>query len=177
MTDEKKHGDGGPFGHGNYEHQDLASKGILYFLLALAVGTAICFFGLRGLYSVLDAQVRSQQPMSPLITSVPEDTLHIPAGYPQTAFPSPRLEEDERGQLDDIRLRWDNQLYSYGWVDQQAGTVRLPIDRAMDLLAQRGLPTRSAAKGSDESPTPENKVENQNSTNQPAAASGQGEMK
>ena len=30
-------------------------------------------------------------------------------------------------------------LHSYGWVDQQAGIVRIPIDRAMTLLTERGL--------------------------------------
>jgi hypothetical protein len=36
-------------------------------------------------------------------------------------------------------------LHSYGWVDQRAGVVRIPIDRAMELVAQRGLPTRPQA--------------------------------
>ncbi len=36
-------------------------------------------------------------------------------------------------------------MHSYGWVDQPAGVVRIPIDRAMELLAQRGLPTRPQA--------------------------------
>jgi hypothetical protein len=34
-------------------------------------------------------------------------------------------------------------LSSYGWVDREAGIVRIPIDRAMDLLAERGLPARA----------------------------------
>jgi hypothetical protein len=33
-------------------------------------------------------------------------------------------------------------LEGYGWVDRSAGTVRLPIERAMQLLLERGLPTR-----------------------------------
>ena len=36
-------------------------------------------------------------------------------------------------------------LGSYDWVDQKNGVVRIPIDRAMDLLAQRGLPVISQA--------------------------------
>src|SRR5208282_5249649 len=41
-------------------------------------------------------------------------------------------------------------LHSYGWVDEKAGTVRIPIERAMDLLVQRGLPVRSqGASGED----------------------------
>lgn len=32
---------------------------------------------------------------------------------------------------------------SYGWVDQKAGVVHIPVDRAMTLLLQRGLPARN----------------------------------
>ena len=109
--------------------------------------------GVRGIYYLLDHVVRADQPaVSPLMGNGPTDTLHIRPGYPQTVFPSPRLEEDERGQLNGIRLNWDNTLYSYGWADQQAGTVRIPIDRAMDLLVQRGLPVHppdAAAQAAD----------------------------
>ena len=42
-------------------------------------------------------------------------------------------------------MQEEQTLHSYGWVDQQAGVVRIPIDRAMELLAQRGLPTRPQA--------------------------------
>jgi hypothetical protein len=42
-----------------------------------------------------------------------------------------------------------NELYSYGWVDEKAGTVHIPIDRAMDLIVQRGLPVRPQAATSD----------------------------
>jgi hypothetical protein len=38
-------------------------------------------------------------------------------------------------------------LNSYGWVDQKAGVVRIPIDRAMDLLLQKGLPVRTGVQG------------------------------
>jgi hypothetical protein len=80
--------------------------------------------------------------VNPLITNRPEDTRHVERGYPQSVFPNPKLEEDERGQLDDIRTNEDKTLYSYGWVDEKAGTVHVPIERAMDLLVQRGLPVR-----------------------------------
>ena len=37
-------------------------------------------------------------------------------------------------------------LDSYGWVDKNAGIVRIPIDEAMKLTLQRGLPTRQEPK-------------------------------
>ena len=91
--------------HGTFEHQDMTAGSVLYFLLTLAVVTVICMFGLRGLYAFLDHRVRAtQSEVNPLVTNAPEDTRHVAPAYPQTAFPSPRLEEDERGQLNGIRL-------------------------------------------------------------------------
>ena len=72
------------------------------------------------------------------------DTRHIPRDYPQSSFPNPKLEDDERGQINGIRLAEEQTLNSYGWVDEKAGMVRIPIERAMDLIAQRGLPVRPA---------------------------------
>ena len=53
------------------------------------------------------------------------------------------MEIDERTQLNKVRLYEENTLNTYDYVDKDAGTVRIPIDRAMDLLVQRGLPTRA----------------------------------
>ena len=157
MTDEIKHET--PAGHGGYERQDLQTSSILYFLLTILVGTAICMGVLRGIFVYLDHREKaSQPPVNPLITNVPSDTRHIAPGYPQSAFPNPKLEEDERGQLNGIIINEDNELYSYGWVDEKAGTVHIPIDRAMELLVERGLPVRpQAAAGDDASKKDEKK--------------------
>jgi hypothetical protein len=135
-------------GHGGFEHQDLQVAGIVYFLIALLVVTGLCLVGIRGLYDFLDRRDKAEQPpVNPLITNAPMDTLHVAPGYPQSVFPSPKLEEDEHGQLNGILLNEQKTLYSYGWVDQKAGTVRIPIERAMELLAQRGLPERPEDAG------------------------------
>lgn len=137
MSNEIKHENE----HGSFEHQDLQSSSILYFLLSLVVATVLSMVGVRALYHFLDARERStQEPVNPLVKQVPEDTRHVGRGYPETAFPTPRLEEDERGQLEGILTKENQILYSYGWVDEKAGIARIPIDRAMDLLVQRGLP-------------------------------------
>jgi hypothetical protein len=144
-----------PDNHGSFEHQDLQVSGILYFLLSLVVGTAICLLGIRGVYALLDHREKAlQPPVNPLVTNVPTDTRHIAPEYPQSAFPNPRLEVDERGQLNGIILEEENALYSYGWVDEKAGTVRIPIDRAMDLLVQRGLPVHPQGTVGDAAPAP-----------------------
>jgi len=43
-------------------------------------------------------------------------------------------------QLRDLRSDEDRALSSYGWVDRKAGVVRIPIDRAIDLVAEKGIP-------------------------------------
>lgn len=130
-------------GHGDYERRDIGTRGIFYFLAGLAATAILIHLLLAGLYGYLDKRERAHQPaVNPLVSNVPADTRKVPRKYPDTAFPDPRLETDERTQLNDIRLAEEQKLNSYDWVDQKAGTVRIPIERAMDILAQRGLPVR-----------------------------------
>jgi hypothetical protein len=132
-------------GDSGYERQDIGAKGILYFLLGLAVAGLLAFFVVDGLYSFLNRRSEAQQaPVNPLVTNAPADTRNIGTDYPQGAFPNPRWEVDERGQLNDIRIKEEQTLQSYDYIDKNAGTVRIPIDRAMDLIAQRGLPVQKA---------------------------------
>ena len=148
MSDQTKHEN--TTEQGGFEHQDLQASSILYFLLTIVVVVVICLLCLRGLFAFLDHREKSLQPaVNPLVTNVLADTRHIAPGYPQGAFPNPKLEEDERGQLNGIRLAEEKTLYSYGWIDEKAGTVRIPIERAMDLIVQRGLPVHSQNMASD----------------------------
>jgi hypothetical protein len=56
--------------------------------------------------------------------------------------PAPRLQTDPTSDLQQLLEAENAKLNSYGWIDRSAGVIRIPIDRAMDLLAQRGLPAR-----------------------------------
>ena len=141
MSDETRNENAA--GNGGFERQDLQPRGILYFLLGLAIFLLLSILGIRGVYAFLDHREKAEQPpVNPLVTNVPTDTRHIAPGYPQSVFPNPKLEENERGQLNGILLQEEDALYSYGWIDEKAGIVRIPIERAMDLIAQRGLPVR-----------------------------------
>ena len=62
-------------------------------------------------------------------------------------FPGPRLQVKPEADLAAFRAREDEELNHYGWIDRKAGVVRIPIERAMDLIAQRGLPFRRPARG------------------------------
>jgi hypothetical protein len=135
-----------PTGNGGYERSDIGTRGVLYFLAGLAVAGVLAYFVVDGLYHFLDKRSEAEQaPVNPLVTNAPTDTRRIPKDYPQGSFPNPKLEEDERGQLNDIRLQEEQTLSTYDYIDKQAGTVRIPIDRAMDLIAQRGLSVRAQA--------------------------------
>jgi hypothetical protein len=52
-------------------------------------------------------------------------------------------------ELKATRAAEDLMLNSYAWVDKDKSLVRIPIQRAIDLLAQRGLPSQ---RQSNESP-------------------------
>ena len=136
-------------GNGGYERRDIGVAPVLYFMLGLLVAGVFIYFLVDGIYSYLEKRSEAQQtPVSPLVTNAPKDTRKLPADYKdylKQNFPAPQLEIDERSQLDKIRIDEEEALSSYDWVDQKAGTVRIPIDRAMDLIAQRGLPVRAQA--------------------------------
>jgi len=76
------------------------------------------------------------------------------SGDSSTAFAS-KKRNDERGQLDSIRIKEEETLNSYGWVDESAGVVHIPIQQAMQLLVEQGLPTRPSAA---ETPAQKNTV-------------------
>ncbi len=60
-------------------------------------------------------------------------------------FPSPRLQPDPNDELISMRRDQMAQLNNYGWVDHKAGVAHIPIDRAIDMLAKRGLPATKGA--------------------------------
>jgi hypothetical protein len=131
-----------------FEHSDLSPSAIIAFLIGLAVFGVVVHFVISGMLRYMDRteQVRQTKlgPMMPSLRPTQPDTRSVkPQDIKQ--FPEPRLEGNERIEINSFRLNEDKLLNSYGYVDQQRGVVRIPIDRAMRLIAQRGLPTRPQA--------------------------------
>ena len=58
--------------------------------------------------------------------------------------PEPRLQTNPRQDLRDLGTAEDQTLKSYQWIDRNGGVVRIPIDEAIKLTLQRGLPARQA---------------------------------
>jgi hypothetical protein len=143
-----------------FEHEDLSAGGILGFLAGLAITGLVIHIILVGMYAYLDTYQKTHQNQgNPLVKTTNED-MRRPTPEAANNFPLPRLEVNERSQLYDFRRQEEDTLNTYG-VDPKTGVVHIPIDRAMQLLAQRGLPTvpqsAAAAKKPGESTEPANR--------------------
>jgi hypothetical protein len=60
--------------------------------------------------------------------------------------PEPRLLVNEPADLKAVRREEEQVLDSYAWVDKARGIVRIPVARAMELVAKEGLPSRAAGR-------------------------------
>lgn len=135
------HQGGAPHGTGenpevHHETSDVNIRAILGFgagLIVMAIGIHFIVWLLFGYFASREAQ-------------------RIPPDYPLAVSqrermpPEPRLQTAPREDLRDLRSSEDELLATYGWVDRNAGIVRIPIDQAMRLTLERGLPTRSGQK-------------------------------
>jgi hypothetical protein len=77
-----------------------------------------------------------------------EATVEFPLAVQQESRvpPEPRLQTNPREDLRLLREAEDQTLNSYGWVDRNAGVVRIPIDEAIKRTLERGLPARTGAQ-------------------------------
>lgn len=57
-------------------------------------------------------------------------------------YPEPALQPDPKVDLQTYKSQAEHDLGSYGWVDRSQGVAKIPIERAMALLAARGVPVR-----------------------------------
>ena len=64
----------------------------------------------------------------------------VESGVSEPALSFPKLVESEPRVLGEFRAQEDALLTSYGWVEKDKGLARIPIDAAMRIVAERGLP-------------------------------------
>jgi hypothetical protein len=100
----------------------------------LAVGVGIVFFLVYGIFQYLAHHQIIITPASPLAET---DRQQFPV--------IPRIEEHPANELKELHAHEDQVLSTYGWVDKQAGVVRIPISNAMELQLKRGFTTRKEA--------------------------------
>lgn len=119
-----------------HETSDVNVRGVLAFCGALLAAGIVIHAAVWLLFLVFNArEARQPAPEFPLAV---EHENRLP--------PEPRLQTNPRQDLRDLRAQEDAVLNSYGWVDKNAGLVRVPIERAMELTVQKGLPARTEAK-------------------------------
>ena len=116
-----------------HETRDANVRDLVLFGIGLAMIIAATVLLMKGVFHYFAATQNLGPPASPF------DNV-------RTLPPQPRLQIEPRQDLKQLRSAEDDKLQGYGWVDQNAGTVRIPIDRAMDLLVQSGLPVRSGGQ-------------------------------
>jgi cytochrome c oxidase cbb3-type subunit III len=84
---------------------------------------------------------------------VPKDAAPGRSDHMQVHTAAPPKTTAQAQELQELRTAEDAVLHSYGWVDRAAGIVRMPIDRAMAVLAERGFPARAQPPESTARPT------------------------
>jgi hypothetical protein len=119
---------------GRHETTDVEIKPLAIFLAGLFITIVVVLAGMVYLHRFFAAR----QPQ-PLISPSPLATA------PQVP-PPPRLQVAPQRDLEQLRAEEERLLTTYGWVDPQNGVVRISIDRAMDLIAERGLPAKSTTE-------------------------------
>lgn len=127
MADNREH-------RGGFEHSDINVIAVGKFGIALLLVTIVAMALLFGLFNYFKTSEGGE------VTTVD----------PTKVFPHPQLEKTPIPDLRAVEAAEDRVLNSYGWVDQQKGVVRIPIEQAMDMVVKKGLPVRAAAPPSED---------------------------
>jgi hypothetical protein len=111
-------------------NRDVNIHAVFRFGFWLAVGVVAVTVAMLGLFRTLEKKDRASDTLlSPIVA----------ANLARTP-PEPRLEPFPLAPGQKLRAEEDAILTTYGWVDKKAGVARIPIDRAIEILAERGLP-------------------------------------
>jgi hypothetical protein len=116
----------------HHEESDVNIRAIFGFALGLAIATLFVSFLVWVLFQYLAS--REGRKVTPEYPLAMQQKNRLP--------PEPRLQTNPRQDLLDLRAQEDAILNSYGWVDKNNGVVRVPIEQAIRMTVQRGLPAR-----------------------------------
>ncbi len=123
----------GPHGEpgSGYEQRDANLKALLQFGFWMAVVIVIVLFGMKWTFNYFMRTQTAGVTASPFVTQ-----RELP--------PGPRLQAEPHQDLKTYCEAQQSEVNTYGWVDKRLHVVRIPIDRAMDLVLQNGLPVRAS---------------------------------
>lgn len=119
-----------------HEASDVNVGAIFRYGIGLAVVAVVVHVFLWWLLGVYERQQNRRQTQA----------FPIVAGQQNRRPPAPRLQENPQQELRDLQLKQRGALEGYGWVDKDAGIARIPIEEAMKMIIERGLPVRERQK-------------------------------
>jgi hypothetical protein len=117
-----------------YEHTDIDVAIGYQFALWLSVAMVVSFGIVYGVFWFFEGQERA--------ANAAAQRFPLAAGLTRE-MPAPTLQTQPFKDVYLLKAEQDRQLHSYGWVDKDGGVARIPIERAMEVLLQRGLPVRA----------------------------------
>jgi hypothetical protein len=113
-----------------YEKQDLAVKPILVFTVLLVLANVAVFYGMKKANDAYSAAESDK-----------DRSMH-PLAAPHAEPPAPRLQPVPSVEYQAFRAQQDAAVSAYRWIDRTNGVVQIPIERALELVSERGLPHR-----------------------------------
>jgi hypothetical protein len=132
----------GQTGHG-HEANNLVVKGLIIFAVGLvAVGIVVEFC----LVYVMKDFAKDEKALEALAPPLLSDK--------SATFPAPQLQPAPPIDLVKFKQAELDRLNGFGWVDRKAGIAHIPIDRAIEIVASKGLPSSGAPPEKSEAAAP-----------------------
>jgi len=120
-----------------HETSDINIRAVFGFAGGLLALAAVVYLVVWLLFGYFDRRERAASA---------ERTYPLAVGQEDRLPPEPRLQTNPKQDLKDLRASEDERLHTYGWVDRNGGIVHIPIEEAMKLTLQRGLPSRPSTE-------------------------------
>ena len=115
-----------------YEHTDANVWIIVKFGLWLAISAVVISAGMWLVFGMMYQWREGADPEFPLAQG---QERRLPAGA--------RLQPIPANEAYQFRIQEEGVLHNYRWIDREGGRAQIPIDEAMRLTVERGLPSRA----------------------------------
>lgn len=133
MADTHAHGGSTAHEETHHEGSDVDVAPVFKFLGYLAGFAVLVHLAVWLMLGFFQRQASGQQ----------EVRYPLATGQGERLPPEPRLQVEPRADYEAYRQREQQLLDRYSWVDKNAGVVRVPMDRAMQLVVEKGIPSRA----------------------------------
>jgi len=137
--DDHEHDHPGDNAQVSYERRDVDIVQITGFGIGLLIAFMVSVVAMWGLFEYFKVREDKVNPPNP--PAMMSEKQMMP--------PKPQLQPDPPQELKAMRQNEDMLLTSYGWMDQSKGIVHIPIEAAIDIVAQKGLPVKVSPAGAD----------------------------